>query len=176
MKVNSENSWAPHPVFKLSTFNASGSSTQQADNLNHQTTQMPGLFYSSKNFIYFKIVHVSLQISDSTNAERFIFLILFKYVNIGVYPRGSVAPPPGVWENLVSGQIKCIFRAKWSSGLLEIHLDNLKTIRSGDLKQLPGPSIQVSRLHFQGDVVRYAYGCYHIPTIFVLNLVTFEHT
>ena len=33
---------------------------------------------------------------------------------------------------------------------LEIHLDNLKAIRSGGLKQLPGPSLQVSRLHFQG--------------------------
>ena len=34
--------------------------------------------------------------------------------------------------------------------LLEIHLNNLKGIRSGGLKQLPGHSNQVLRLHFQG--------------------------
>ena len=75
---------------------------------------------------------------------------------MGVFPRGSGGGGRPPWSlrkqsfRAVSGQIKCIFRAKWPSGLLEIHLDNLKAIRSGGLKQLPGPSLQVSRLHFQG--------------------------
>ena len=63
---------------------------------------------------------------------------LHRRISQGV--RGATAPP-GAWENWVSGQIKCIFRAKRPFGLLEVHLDNLKTIRSG------GPKAPFRPLH-----------------------------
>ena len=53
-------------------------------------------------------------------------------------------PPPPPRTLGVSGHINSIFRARRPSGFLRIHLDNLRTIRSGGLKHLSGPSIKVS--------------------------------
>ena len=79
------------------------------------------------------------------------YLCVHRRISQGV--RGGGRPPWSLRKQsfrAVSGQIKCIFKAKLPSGLLEIHLDNLKATRPGSLKQLPGPSLQVSRSHFQG--------------------------